>query len=246
MTSNLDWRHAVQGTGMLMLLGGLTLTTGCGSLAVGEKRFGCQGHPSDPLCLPASRVYQLTSGTDTLQPRDPADVLDADAQRPPRHAATGQRSDSISSMGFFGEDAALFGATRARTSRPRAAQTPADVAPVEEAPHAVAESLLLPRSRDPIPLRLPSQVMRIWLAPWEDDQSDLHASGYVFTEIVPRTWTLAAGPDRFSNAQLKPLQVQQRAHAVSPVPPGQRRAPAEAGASSSASPTMKTQRTITP
>lgn len=245
MTSNLDWRHAVYGAGRLILLGGLTLTTGCGSLAVGEKRFGCQGHPSDPLCLPASQVYQLTSGTDTLQPRDPADVLDADAQRPPRHAATRERSDSIGSMGFFGEDAALFGPSRAKTSRPRAAQTPADVVPVEKASHAVAESLLLPRSRDPIPLRLPSQVMRIWLAPWEDDQSDLHASGYVFTEIVPRTWTLAAGPDRFSNAQLKPLQVQQRTHPVSQSP-GQRRAPAKAEASSSASPTMNTQRTITP
>ena len=52
--------------------------------------------------------------------------------------------------------------------------------------------------------------MRIWLAPWEDENADLHASGYVFTEITPRTWSLAAGPDRFSNAVLKPLQVEQR------------------------------------
>ncbi|NEX23227.1 TraV family lipoprotein [Thiorhodococcus mannitoliphagus] len=200
-------------SGLLLLLLGVSLvTSGCGSLAVGEKRFGCKGHPSDPLCLPASRVYDLTNGTDSLQPPDwESERVDGEASgaQPARRVAVSvHRRDS--SGGFFGDDAALFGATR----NPANASAAPDVAPVDEPvealPIAADEDLLLPRSRDPIPLRVPAQVMRIWLAPWEDENADLHASGYVFTEIAPRTWSLAAGPDRFSNALLKPLQVEQR------------------------------------
>ncbi|NEX23688.1 TraV family lipoprotein, partial [Thiorhodococcus mannitoliphagus] len=157
-------------SGLLLLLLGVSLmTSGCGSLAVGEKRFGCKGHPSDPLCLPASRVYDLTNGTDSLQPPDwESERVDGEASgaQPSRRVAVSvQRRDS--SGGFFGDDAALFGATRT----PATAPTAPDVAPVDEPvealPIAADEDLLLPRSRDPIPLRVPAQVMRIWLAPWK-------------------------------------------------------------------------------
>jgi conjugal transfer pilus assembly protein TraV len=42
----------------------------------------------------------------------------------------------------------------------------------------------------PIPLRSQAKVMRIWIAPWEDQHGDLHASGLVFTEIEARRWNL--------------------------------------------------------
>lgn len=182
---------------------------GCGSLAVGEKRFGCQGHPSDPLCLPASRVYALTNGTDTLQPPEWERDRDTEAPRKPRGASTG----------FFGADTGLFSVAGTQSKASPGSDSPPIDAPTKALP-GVEDDLLLPRSRDPIPLRVPAQVMRIWLAPWEDENADLHASGYVFTEITPRTWSLAAGPDRFSNALLKPLQVQQRV-----VPSGAEAAP---------------------
>jgi conjugal transfer pilus assembly protein TraV len=38
------------------------------------------------------------------------------------------------------------------------------------------------------PLRTQSQVMRIWIAPWQDKQDDLMISGYIYTEIEPRKW----------------------------------------------------------
>ncbi len=40
----------------------------------------------------------------------------------------------------------------------------------------------------PQPLREPSQVMRIWLAPWTDQNDTLNWSGYVYTEITTRRW----------------------------------------------------------
>jgi conjugal transfer pilus assembly protein TraV len=195
----------------LVLLGGSLLTSGCGSLAIGEKRFGCKGHPSDPLCLPASRVYDLTNGSDSLQPPDWEPVPDGKTSgEPPRRPILASAKRTGASIGFLGEDEALFtvAATPVEGSHgdgPLPSETPVD------APSMVAEDdLLLPRSRDPIPLRVPAQVMRLWLAPWEDENADLHASGYVFTEITPRTWSLASGPDRFSDALLKPLQVEER------------------------------------
>ena len=43
----------------------------------------------------------------------------------------------------------------------------------------------------PVPIRTPSQVMRIWVAPYIDSNGDYNAPGYVYTEIEPRRWVLA-------------------------------------------------------
>ena len=59
-----------------------------------------------------------------------------------------------------------------------------------------------------VPLRSPSRVMRIWIAPWEDSRGDLHAPGYLYTEIDPRRWTL---DDRDDQAPvIRPLQIERR------------------------------------
>ncbi|MYM92713.1 type IV conjugative transfer system lipoprotein TraV [Duganella vulcania] len=42
----------------------------------------------------------------------------------------------------------------------------------------------------PIPIRTQARLMRIWIAPWDDTESDLHASEFVFTEIVERKWNI--------------------------------------------------------
>jgi len=34
----------------------------------------------------------------------------------------------------------------------------------------------------------PASVLRVWLAPWEDEHGNLHTAGYVFQEISKRTW----------------------------------------------------------
>lgn len=36
------------------------------------------------------------------------------------------------------------------------------------------------------PLRLPPRVIRIWVAPWEDSDGDLHQPSYIYSEISPR------------------------------------------------------------
>jgi conjugal transfer pilus assembly protein TraV len=61
--------------------------------------------------------------------------------------------------------------------------------------HAVA----VPSIGQPLPIRTQPVVMRIWVAPWEDDAGDLHADGYIYTEIEERRWNLGGrykGPQK--------------------------------------------------
>lgn len=41
---------------------------------------------------------------------------------------------------------------------------------------------------EPVPIRTPAQIMRIWVAPYVDTNGDLVAPGFVYTEIEPRRW----------------------------------------------------------
>ncbi|NVK74595.1 MAG: type IV conjugative transfer system lipoprotein TraV [Oceanospirillaceae bacterium] len=71
---------------------------------------------------------------------------------------------------------------------------------------SVIDNYVAPRLPDrPIPIRTPAQVMRIWVAPWEDTNGDLIVTGYVYTEIEPRRWVIGDGTPQ-SEPVLRPLQ----------------------------------------
>lgn len=56
----------------------------------------------------------------------------------------------------------------------------------------IIDSYVAPRLPDkPIPIRTPAQVMRIWIAPYEDTAGDLNTPGYVFTEVEARRWVVS-------------------------------------------------------
>lgn len=44
---------------------------------------------------------------------------------------------------------------------------------------------------NPDAFRQAAKIMRIYVRPWEDDSGDLHMSGFIFTEIQPRRWSVA-------------------------------------------------------
>lgn len=64
----------------------------------------------------------------------------------------------------------------------------------------------VPSIEQPVPIRTQAKVMRIWMAPWEDEDGDLHADGYLYTEIESRRWNLG---DRFKSpgSAIAPLSV---------------------------------------
>ena len=52
------------------------------------------------------------------------------------------------------------------------------------------KQIAIPSINQPLPIRTLPVVMRIWVAPWEDEAGDLHADGYMYTEIEERRWNL--------------------------------------------------------
>jgi len=78
--------------------------------------------------------------------------------------------------------------------------TPAGVIPQRTSQIAV------PSIEQPVPIRTQAKVMRIWMAPWEDDDGDLHADGYLYTEIESRRWNLG---ERFKSpgGAISPLSI---------------------------------------
>ena len=57
---------------------------------------------------------------------------------------------------------------------------------------------------DIVPLRTPSRVLRVWIAPWEDTSGRLHVPGYTYAEIEPRRWSIGEGAAT-GRLQLEPL-----------------------------------------
>ena len=73
-------------------------------------------------------------------------------------------------------------------------------------PNDVVSTYVAPRLPDqPIPIRTPAQVMRIWVAPWEGTNGDLNTTGYIYTEIEPRRWVIGDAVQE-SAPTLRPLQ----------------------------------------
>jgi conjugal transfer pilus assembly protein TraV len=66
--------------------------------------------------------------------------------------------------------------------------------------------IAVPSIEQPVPIRTQAKVMRIWMAPWEDDDGDLHADGYLYTEIESRRWNLG---ERFKSpgGAISPLSI---------------------------------------
>jgi conjugal transfer pilus assembly protein TraV len=62
---------------------------------------------------------------------------------------------------------------------------------------------------NPLPIRTQAQVMRVWIAPWEDGTGNLHSTSFIFTEIEPRRWQLGMAATE-PEVTLRPLQVVQR------------------------------------
>jgi conjugal transfer pilus assembly protein TraV len=70
-----------------------------------------------------------------------------------------------------------------------------------------------------MPVRIPPKVIRIWIAPWEDQDGDLHQSGLIFSEITDKRgrWLFGEKAAASSNPIFYPL--------TSPAAPPEKGAP---------------------
>ena len=74
-----------------------------------------------------------------------------------------------------------------------AVATPVMTSQVTSQANTSRPEMVLRANRDE-PYRTPAQVMRIYVASWEDDAGDLHMGGYLFSELEPRKWTVGVRP----------------------------------------------------
>lgn len=159
---------------------GATLS-GCSSVTGGNDEFSCSGQPEGVRCMSAREVYKQTERP------GPVRIADVKAER---EALIKRQAEESQCSGARQEQ--------------------------EGAPDQCASTLQgqsqrsveLPRTQDPLPIRTAPKVMRIWIAPWEDDNGDLIGNGLVYTEIEQRRWNIGIGkPPR--KHRLHPLRVEQ-------------------------------------
>jgi conjugal transfer pilus assembly protein TraV len=58
--------------------------------------------------------------------------------------------------------------------------------------------LATPNSGDPI--RMPPLVLRVWIAPWEDTDGDLHDQHYLYTVVHQGKWLIETNHQQIRDA----------------------------------------------
>lgn len=158
-----------------------------GCTTIGSSEFSCPGRPTGVRCASVTEVYALTEGTDQIAATseealgdDPKKAIEArDQQRQRVGTAEEEQGEGAKPV-------------KAREPTPRNApvpQTPRNRYDGQLLQASTGGSPIFPLVHKPIPVRTPAQVMRVWIAPWEDAKGVLHVGGYHFVEIQARRWT---------------------------------------------------------
>lgn len=158
--------------------------SGCSALNTGEEEFSCSGMPGSIYCASARDVYEATNDGVVPSPMRKEDAYNDECE------------DCVRATDVNPE---LEGAS----AKAKAAAVPVGRKTLAVTDDELVNNYVTPALPDqPIPIRTPSQVMRIWVAPYVDVNGDLQAPGFVYTEIEPRRWIMKtqSGDGAFGNA----------------------------------------------
>lgn len=165
---------------MMMLAGVITMTssmTGCAYFTIGEEEFSCSGMPGSVYCHSTRDVYEATSEGEVPSPMDKDGAYNEEC------------TDCVKSHLDGGPEVTT---TESAREAGKAAEKGNGAQSQKSQGDEVIDNYVTPALPErPIPIRTPSQVMRIWIAPFIDSNGDYNAPGYVYTEIEPRRWVLA-------------------------------------------------------
>lgn len=150
----------------------LLLVSACST--VGEKDFACPGRPAGVRCMSATEVYNATHTAGRVEATSAVALGDDPAKAEKSRAKTAKADDKH--------------AGHSHPQVPAAAPpAPAVPAPAQQ-PNLLVSNTLIPAAQKPIPIRTPAQVMRVWIAPWENSGGVLKGGGYGFIEVESRRW----------------------------------------------------------
>jgi conjugal transfer pilus assembly protein TraV len=167
-----------------------SLLSGCALTPLGESDYRCPLPDGAGRCQPVRETYA----------RDSAAALAADPTPP----AADRPAGSNPRLGFNNQNGDHWW----NFLTPRDPPPPPDP-PLPAAVPALVPLATLPPPTPPTPdaLLTPARVLRIWVAPFQDGNGDLHAPGLVYTEVVPRRWAIGLDAPPATVA-LTPLQVE--------------------------------------
>ncbi len=154
----------------IVAIGGCTSISGYDA----ESRFECTA-PKGLSCVSVSQTYKVAEA----------------GQLPGERGATQPQGDDASRR----ESSAKQAAEAYKERRAPSVQftTPAPVTTAAAAAPGAATRLSPAAFNAPstgTPLRTPERLLRIWLAPFQDADGDLHDQRYVYVTVTPGQWTL--------------------------------------------------------
>jgi len=182
------------------------VTLALSACATGSSKFACP-RPQGVTCMSATDVYRATNNAD--------EVVGVDASEAAKLATQGKSAGKVASPGPAPVVADVTPAASVALPASAPAQLHLDGSTLALSPpgsrvvtdpsqynsaSAVGTRQAATRQRgvpalgadsSPDAFRQPAKIMRIYVRPWEDDAGDLHMSGFIFTEIEPRKWSVA-------------------------------------------------------
>lgn len=172
------------------------------------RKFSCP-LPDKRACMSTTEVYNSTHNGAELGPEGavPAKAIEpVEPARLPRpiEAVNGQlvetpnrccnpvRTDVTVKGDTLAVASPLVAPQHGTQYAPQAATTTYAVNEQYNAPRVINASRqeMVVRTAREEPFRVPAQVMRIYISPWEDEKGDLHMGGFVFSEISARKWSV--------------------------------------------------------
>ena len=190
--------------------------TGCSTIGVGEEEFACTGMPGSVYCHSARDVYEKTNEGVVPSPvgkkdgaynEDCKDCVRAEDVNPELVVEEDENSRYAVGVGKGRPSSArsneeLIEVVDTKTGEKKTIRRKT----LEVNDDEVINNYVAPRlPSEPVPIRTPSQVMRIWVAPYVDTNGDLVAPGFVYTEIEPRRWIYPGDEIGGNNKMLSPL-----------------------------------------
>jgi conjugal transfer pilus assembly protein TraV len=193
----------------LALVSMLTLISGCSTM--GEENYSCPGMPDGITCADPITVYDHSNDLEDLERlRQSKEAIKKEKERVksekrgndvdmilddnigilpyPKNSNTENSTNGTSSAAAF-SGKSVYASDDAQPGQPikvTAMQNGKKVSGVYQS--YINQKQLIVGPESPLPILQPAEVARIWIAPWMDDNQDLHWPGYIFTEITPRRW----------------------------------------------------------
>lgn len=227
------------------ILAGAMGLAGCSALNIGEEHFSCDGMPGSIYCHSARDVYEKTNDGVVPSPvgkaegsynPDCTDCIRAEDVNPDLRV----EEDGMSQYAVTKDGRRLKvveGRVASKTKKNAQNIEPIqNIQEIESTEDEIIRNYVSPALPDnPVPIRTPSQVMRIWIAPYVDTVGDLIAPGFVYTEVEERRWIYPSDDNKGSQRVFNPLWAGDAYRYGSPASysnPGSRFYPANGGGSS--------------